>query len=66
MEHLSMLRLGIVSGLLPGLDQGPVNHLLLMVQPGHLQMLTGRVLSQGERRVERAKLVRDRLAGVLG
>lgn len=66
MDHLSMIRLGIVAGLLTELEQQPINHLLLMVQPGHLQMLCGRVLSQAERRIERARLVRDRLAGVAG
>lgn len=66
MEHLSAVRLGIVAGLLGELDTSTVNHLMLLAQPAHLQRHVGRVLTQGDRRLERARLVRDRLSAVTG
>jgi len=61
MQHLSMVRLGVMLGLFPGLDQARVNQLLLLVQPAHLQLATGRELDQEQRRAARAQLTRARL-----
>jgi protein arginine kinase len=62
MRLLSSLRLGVVTGLVRGISASAVNFLMLLVQAGHLQGVVGRELSQRERRIERATLVRDRLA----
>ncbi len=63
MGLLSHLRLGVVLGLIDDVDQHAVNELMLLVHPAHLQRSVGRPLSQPERRIERATLVRTRLGG---
>jgi len=63
MGLLSHVRLGVVLGLVADVDQRAVNELMLIVHPAHLQRSVGRALSQPERRVERATLVRTRLHG---
>lgn len=62
MELLSLVRLGVVLGLIDGLAQQAVNGLVLGVQPAHLRRLSGADLSQHQRCIERARLVRERLA----
>jgi len=61
MQSLSMIRLGLVLGLVGGMTEPEVNQLMLQSQPGHLQHTVGRELSQGDRRVERANLMRHRV-----
>ncbi len=61
MTLLSMVRLGVVAGILPGVPQARVNRLLLLVQPGHLQLVAGKVLDQEQRKGARAELVRREL-----
>ncbi|GAB4517971.1 MAG: protein arginine kinase [Phycisphaerales bacterium] len=63
MEHLSQVRLGVVSGVLEhtGLTVPEVQQLLLFVQPGHLQKCRHRPMDQAERRLERARLLREAL-----
>ena len=63
MEHLSQVRLGVVSGVLEstGLTAPEVQQLLLFVQPGHLQKARHRSMDQAERRLERARLLREAL-----
>jgi protein arginine kinase len=63
MQLLSMLRLGVVSGLFTDLSEACVNQLMLLIQPAHLQRELSTELDQERRRVERATLVRNRLAG---
>ena len=58
---LSDVRLGIVSGLIQGLNERVVNQLILLTQPAHLQVLVGREMDQGQRREARADLVRGQL-----
>lgn len=58
---LSMVRLGVVLGVVKGIDLGVVTRLLLLIQPAHLQLVAGRELDQDKRRVARAELVRRRL-----
>ncbi len=58
---LSQVRLGIVSGLLQGPDLAAVSRLMLLIQPGHLQQLVGKRLTQNQRRNARASLLRGRL-----
>jgi protein arginine kinase len=69
MQALSLVRLGVVAGVLSpaavraGLDLRAVNMLMLLVQPAHLQKVFGRELDQEQRRVARAALLRQRLGG---
>ena len=61
---LSMVRLGVDSGILQGLEREKLNELLIFCQPAHLQKLTQRNLSSSERDKERAHLIRQRLRSV--
>jgi protein arginine kinase len=61
MQNLSMLRLGVLTGVLERLEQKQVNQLLLMIQPAHIQRTVGRELDQDQRRAARADLLRQRL-----
>ncbi len=61
MQHLSLVRVGVVTGMIGHLKHEEVNHLMLLTQPGHLQLLAGRELNQDERRLARAELLRTRL-----
>jgi protein arginine kinase len=63
MQLLSQVRLGAVIGLLPGVDVGVVNGLMLLTQPAHLQRVVGQDLTQDQRRAARATLIRLQLAG---
>lgn len=66
MQHLSMVRLGVVSGVLasvlPSLDLQAANQLLLLIQPAHLQRTLGKDMEQDARAEARATLLRERLA----
>lgn len=61
LEHLGLLRLGVICGIVEGISIETVHELLLLIQPGHLQQALGVELSQAERRIARAKIIRDRL-----
>lgn len=61
LERLSELRLGIALGLVKGIDMQEVDHLLLEVQPAHLQAAVGRSMNGEERDLERAKRLRNEL-----
>lgn len=61
MQLLSHLRLGVVLGLIKNVDQAVVNHLMLLVQPAHLQRVAGKEMDQDQRRTARAELLRARL-----
>lgn len=63
MTLLSLVRLGILLGLITGITEQAVTQLFLLVQPAHMQRLLGRELDQQRRREARADLVRERLAG---
>ncbi|MFM8980554.1 MAG: ATP--guanido phosphotransferase [Planctomycetia bacterium] len=62
MGHVSAVRLGVVLGLLPGLDLQRVSELFVLVQAAHVQNLEGRPLEAAERDERRAALLRARLA----
>jgi protein arginine kinase len=65
MELLSAVRLGVVTGLVPGATLRTVQDLFVLVHPAHLRRQVGRALdSAGERDVQRAALLRERLAKV--
>jgi len=59
---LGLARLGVVVGLIEGVGEGDLNRLVLLVQPAHLQHAEGRSIGQQERRVVRARLVREALS----
>ncbi|PIQ82230.1 MAG: protein arginine kinase [Candidatus Omnitrophica bacterium CG11_big_fil_rev_8_21_14_0_20_64_10] len=61
-DRLSMVRLGVDLGLIPTLQREGVNRLLVQIQPAHLQMLEGRVLTPAERDARRARLLRESLS----
>jgi protein arginine kinase len=63
MQMLSHVRLGVVTGLLKGVDAQTVNHLMLLAQPAHLQRVLNTEMDQEQRRSARALLVRSRLLG---
>lgn len=63
MQALSLLRLGVLLGLLSQTDQKRVNQLMLLVQPAHLQRAVGKELDQEQRRLARAEVVRGKLVG---
>ncbi len=63
MQLLSHVRLGVLLGLVEGVEQHSVNALMLQVQQAHLQCSASRELTQQERRIERAALVRKTLGG---
>ncbi|MEK6701711.1 MAG: protein arginine kinase [Planctomycetota bacterium] len=62
MQHLSLVRLGICTGLVKHLSSKTVAGLMLLVQPAHLQRTVGRELDQDARREARATLLRERLS----
>ncbi|MGH7242692.1 MAG: protein arginine kinase [Phycisphaerales bacterium] len=61
MQLLSLVRLGVVLGLIPDLTVQSVNMLFLLVQPAHLQKVLGKEMDQEHRRIGRATLIRERL-----
>lgn len=60
---LSLVRLGVATDLLPGIDLPLVGELAHLVQPGHLQWGVDEPLNQALRRVERAAVIRRALGG---
>jgi protein arginine kinase len=64
MEMLSAVRLGVVTGIVPGIELPRIHELFALVQPAHLRRRTGRTLEAAlDRDIERASLLRERLAG---
>ncbi|MFM9956942.1 MAG: ATP--guanido phosphotransferase [Phycisphaerales bacterium] len=61
MQALSMIRLGVCLGLFPSVTLASVHEMMMFTQPAHLQRLVRRPLDQAERRVERARVLRERL-----
>lgn len=61
MELLSLVRLGVLMGIIEGVTLEQVHGLLLVIQPAHLQRTLGEVLTQQQRRVARAHLIRNQL-----
>ncbi len=62
MTQLSLVRLGVLMGLIRGISDQTITQLLLLTQPAHLQRLLAKDLDQQRRREARADLVRERLA----
>jgi protein arginine kinase len=66
LEQLSALRLGADLQMLVRLDRRGLAELTVRAQPGHLQRLAGRPLTEAEQEVERARLLRDWLGRATG
>lgn len=60
-QRLSDVRLGIDLGIIQGVSPEVMNELLVMTQPGFLQLLTGEKLSPDDRDYRRAELIRKRI-----
>lgn len=58
MSLLSAVRMGLHVGRLSGVDLATLNRLFITSQPGHLQVIKGRMLNPQERDVVRADYVR--------
>jgi len=63
--RLSDLRLAIDMGLITNLSSKVINELMVLIQPGFLQMYSGRDLTPNQRDIRRAKLIRERLQTVI-
>jgi len=61
MELLSKLRFGVELGIIPFLNLGTLNKLMLLIQPAYLQMLAGKDLDPFKRDLQRAMLIRNKL-----
>jgi len=61
-QRLSDVRLGVDLGLIKSTGPQALNELLVMTQPGYLQLYAGGLLTPDERDVRRAELIRSRLA----
>lgn len=59
MEHLSWLRFGIGVGVLDDLSRAAIDRLFLSIQPAHLQLRAGEMLSDRQRDELRADTIRD-------
>jgi len=62
LKLLSNVRLGVVSGQLQNIDVGVIDRLMTDVEPATLSVNAGKSLSPRERDVERAKLIKSKLA----
>lgn len=60
-QLLSLVRLGVDLGFVAPLKHNELNSLFLLMQPAHLQKLSGRALGSSERDIRRADLIRERL-----
>lgn len=61
MELLSLVRFGVLSGIIPDITIESIHMLLLATQPMHLQRTLGQALTQQQRRSARADLIRKKL-----
>jgi protein arginine kinase len=61
-QRLSDVRLGIDLGIIKNVNLTVLNELLVMTQPGFLQIYAGEKLSPEERDVRRAELIREKLS----
>lgn len=61
LKLLSDVKLGVIMGLMTGMELEDLNEMMLMIQPAYLQKLSGRQLSPDERDLRRAELIRKKL-----
>lgn len=58
LKLLSDVRLGVIMGLMTGIELKELNKLMIMIQPAHIQKLAGMQLTPEDRDLKRAELVR--------
>lgn len=63
LKLLSDVRLGVISGLISGLELNKLNEMMLMIQPAYLQKFSGGQMSPDQRDQRRAELLRKNLRG---
>jgi len=63
MQLLSQVRLGVLLGVIEGVDLRTIAELQLLTQPAHLQRVVGETLDQAQRRRARADFVPPRPGG---
>jgi protein arginine kinase len=61
LKLISDVRLGLIMGLLQGMELEDLNELTLMIQPAYLQKIYGEQLKPDERDQKRAELIRRKL-----
>lgn len=61
MELLSGLRLGVELAMVPNINRSTLDDLLMLIQPGHLQLSAGQSVEPDERDVARAQCFRKKL-----
>lgn len=61
LKLLSDVRLGVIMGLMAGMELDKLNETMIMIQPAYLQKLSGRQLKPDERDQKRAEILRKRL-----
>jgi protein arginine kinase len=62
MEKLSMVRLGVNTGLIDDLEIDAVNAIFVNAQPAHIMKQAGRALDAEERDIARARFIQEALA----
>jgi len=62
MQLLSLVRLGVVLGMITDVSVQTISSLVLLAQPAHLQQALGKEMDQAARRIHRADLLRAQLA----
>lgn len=65
MKLLSDVRLGLDMGIIHNIRAESLNEIMIMMQPGFLQMIADKALSTNERDIRRASLVREKLGNNL-
>jgi protein arginine kinase len=65
LKLLSDVRLGIIMGMMGGMELNELNELMVEIQPAYLQKLSSRQLSPDERDTGRATLLRSKLAACI-
>ncbi|KPL19832.1 MAG: hypothetical protein AMJ92_01315 [candidate division Zixibacteria bacterium SM23_81] len=61
MSLISAVRLGVSLRIIKSIDIATLNHLIMLMQPAHLQKLSRKTMDANERDVRRAELVRGKL-----
>lgn len=64
MNRMSYVRIGISAGLLSGIDNQEIDRLTVLVQPATLMTQEGRQMTEDERDIRRAELVRAACKGI--
>jgi protein arginine kinase len=61
MKLLSDVKMGVDMGIIQGIDGNVINRLIINIQPANVQKFAGKELSNRERDIKRAELIRERL-----